>query len=322
MGLFDRFKKEKSSEIKWRTSSGEIKCQDENCSPDCESGCPIAIQSDGVLDMMTGNYPRAVSLLEKALEIAPDFGEAWNNLGGAYGGQGNYQKAYDCYLKAHECNPTRPNQVYGLMLASRDLKKYSECLHWCEVYSGLSSDGRERPIREEIEKHKKAQEGIAAILELRDKTVSGILKSEGLQNDLSEAFLDIPKLTSDIRHFCEKTYSERQKRNSECYITSYYAAICLAIYRKKGSSFSPENALSFLQSQFDTEFCDVQADKLFGWKQQGPESDRVWEAFYPYLLIMMRVVRPGIDPPEQLLIPGMEGAIKLGIATAEKYYRK
>ena len=320
MGLFEKLKKEKPSEIKWRTSSGEIKCLDENCSPTCESGCPIMIQTDGIMAMMQNDYARAISLFEKALEIAPDFSEAWNNLGGAYGGQGKYQKAYDCYLKAYEHNKRKPNQVYGLILSSRDLKKYDECLHWCDIYSTLSFDGREKPIREEVEKRKKVQEGMASILELRDKTVSEIMISEGLRENIPDTFISIQKLTSDIRRFCGKTYSDRTKRNSEYFITSFYAAICLAIYQKKGSVFSPENAFSFLQSQFDTEFCDVQADNLFAWEQQGPESDRVWEVFYPYLTIMMGLVRPGIDLPEQLLIPGMEGAIKLGIAVAEKFF--
>ena len=57
-----------------------------------------------------------------------------------YGKQGQYQKAYDCYTKAHELSPERPAPVLGLGLASRDLKRYEECLKWCDEYDKLSND--------------------------------------------------------------------------------------------------------------------------------------------------------------------------------------
>jgi tetratricopeptide (TPR) repeat protein len=87
------------------------------------------------------------SSVKKALEIAPDFYDAWNNLGGIYGGQGKYQTAYEHYMKAHECNPQKPNPVFGLMLTSKDLGKFDECIEWCDVHHTLCKDGKEIPIK-------------------------------------------------------------------------------------------------------------------------------------------------------------------------------
>jgi hypothetical protein len=35
------------------------------------------------------------------------------------------------------------------MLSSRDLGRYEECIQWCDLYSRLSHDGRDAPIRNE-----------------------------------------------------------------------------------------------------------------------------------------------------------------------------
>lgn len=108
---------------------------------------PYLSKYTGVNGDFNGSRRSSNSSVKKALEIAPDFYDAWNNLGGIYGGQGKYQTAYEHYMKAHECNPQKPNPVFGLMLTSKDLGKFDECIEWCDVYYTLCKDGKEIPIK-------------------------------------------------------------------------------------------------------------------------------------------------------------------------------
>lgn len=47
---------------------------------------------------------------------------------GVYGQLGDYQTAYDYFKKAHELNSKKTNPVYGLMMTTRDLGLFDECL--------------------------------------------------------------------------------------------------------------------------------------------------------------------------------------------------
>ena len=159
MGLFDFLKKSNSSvesessgfrNVVWRDSRGHITCPGDSCPKDCDNTCPIYLNTQAVMLMQIGQGAKAIPIYENALDIAPDFYDAWNNLGGIYGQMGNYLKAYQCYKKARELNSVKPNPVFGLMLTSRDLGKYEECLSWCELYKTLSNDGREKAIQDEV----------------------------------------------------------------------------------------------------------------------------------------------------------------------------
>ena len=149
MGFFDFLKKGSSNKVVWRNAQGIITCPGDSCPKNCDDTCPIYLNTQAAMLMSIGQGAKAIPIYNKALEIAPDFYDAWNNLGGIYGGQGNYQKAYEHYKKAHEVNPQKPNPIYGLMLSSRDLGRYEECIQWCDLYSRLSHDGRDVPIKNE-----------------------------------------------------------------------------------------------------------------------------------------------------------------------------
>jgi len=157
MGLFSRLKKEatkketakvETTKEVWRDKNGKIDCPGDSCPKDCDDSCPIYLNTQAIMMTQMGQSIGAFAYFEKALAIAPDFYDVWNNLAGIYGQKKNFQKAYDCYKKARELNKDKPNPVYGLMLTSRDLGKYEECLSWCDVYKSMVGDGREKTIRE------------------------------------------------------------------------------------------------------------------------------------------------------------------------------
>ena len=46
-----------------------------------------------------------IDAYQKAIKINPNFHNAWNGLGYAYAGAGNYKKSYEAYQKAVELAP-------------------------------------------------------------------------------------------------------------------------------------------------------------------------------------------------------------------------
>ena len=125
----------------------DITCPGDSCPKDCDNSCPIYLNTQAAMLMAVGRLDKALSMYKEALRIAPDFYDAWNNLGSIYGQQGDYQVAYEHYSKAHELYPHKSSPVFGLMITSRDLKKYEECLNWCDLYKSLSNDGKDISVR-------------------------------------------------------------------------------------------------------------------------------------------------------------------------------
>ena len=116
MGFFDLFKNSTTGEV-WRNKSGKIACPGDRCPKECDSTCPIYLNTQAIQLMITGNSLGAIPLYEEAVKIAPDFYDAWNNMAALYGDSRNFEKAYECYIKAHECAPNKPQPLFGLALA-------------------------------------------------------------------------------------------------------------------------------------------------------------------------------------------------------------
>lgn len=148
MGFFDLFKNSSTGEV-WRNKSGKIACPGDRCPKECDSTCPIYLNTQAMQLMITGNSLGAIPLYEEAVKIAPDFYDAWNNMAALYGDSRNFEKAYECYIKAHECAPNKHQPLFGLALVTRDLKRYDECIKWCEDYKELAKDGKADKIRSE-----------------------------------------------------------------------------------------------------------------------------------------------------------------------------
>lgn len=136
----------------WK-KNGKIECPGDSCPHECNDFCPIWLHTKAAHLIEQDKYADAILLYLEATRLEPEFYEAWNNLGGCYGAQGNYSKAYDCYLRAHQFDRKRTAPLFGLCMASRDLGKYEKCLDWCERYKKVSDDGRVDEIYETAKKH-------------------------------------------------------------------------------------------------------------------------------------------------------------------------
>ena len=147
MGLFSKMKNTGTTPV-WRDNKGIIRCLGDNCpQKKCDETCPIWKQTIAAELMQRGSAIKALEVMESVVDIAPDFYDAWNNMGAVHGQLGSYQNAYDCYLKAHELNADKTQPVFGLALSSRDLKLYEECILWCDLYDKLTDDHRCDAVR-------------------------------------------------------------------------------------------------------------------------------------------------------------------------------
>jgi tetratricopeptide (TPR) repeat protein len=63
------------------------------------------LNESGFAALQNGNYPLAVELLKRAVEVEPKHKAAWNNLGNAYLAQRNTKEAIVAYNKQIEVNP-------------------------------------------------------------------------------------------------------------------------------------------------------------------------------------------------------------------------
>ncbi len=133
MGLFDRRKET----VPWRNSQGQIACSN-MCTWECDSissptpECPIAWHTDAMSSIQRGDLNKALAQELKAVTIAPDFKDGWNNLGAIYGQSGNHSKAKDSYLKAVALDPLYANAMFGLAVSCKNLGQKQEALSWCD----------------------------------------------------------------------------------------------------------------------------------------------------------------------------------------------
>ncbi|MCC5899846.1 MAG: tetratricopeptide repeat protein [Phormidium sp. BM_Day4_Bin.17] len=71
-------------------------------------------------------YPEAIAAYNRALSIYPDYPEAWNNKGGALSKLGQYEEALAAYDRAVELKPDYVEAWNNRGLALMELKRYKE----------------------------------------------------------------------------------------------------------------------------------------------------------------------------------------------------
>ena len=76
----------------------------------------------------SGRYSDAVKSYDRAIEINPDFSEAWYNRGIALTELGRYTDAVTSYDKAVEINPDFPEAWYNRGIALTELGRYTDAV--------------------------------------------------------------------------------------------------------------------------------------------------------------------------------------------------
>ena len=128
--MFSFFKKLFSNTSNfYRNSDGEIECPGMDCIYEkCTDECPIHLNTQAIKLIGAGKTDEAIQMYEKAVALAPDFKDAWNNMGTCFGMQGKHSRALECYSKAYSLDPKYMKALMGMIIANRDLKNYDEAL--------------------------------------------------------------------------------------------------------------------------------------------------------------------------------------------------
>lgn len=272
-------KKKQSSSVVWRDPSGTIRCLGDSCpQKKCDDTCPIWLSTVAASMSAIGEIKSALSLLEKASRIAPDYYDAWNNMGGMHGQLGNYKQAHECYMKAHIICPERFQPVFGLALASRDLDLFEECLRWCDKYDQLCSDHRCDDVRSAAN---------AALLQRRVSSgytpamICSWLLEEGKKAGFvpdDKAFPNIPEIMSQARTVVLEILAKMQEASPDNFVS---LTSCWATYAAMGAVrfwyddwdlLEAEGILPSLTSPRGFDEMDEFVTDYIGWKYESYKS--------------------------------------------------
>lgn len=130
MGFF----KKKEPNVVWRDKKGNLVCPGDACPAECDDSCPIWNNTMGLQLMSLGHAEKARDEFLKAIEIAPDFADAYNNLGCLYGSYNNHGEARRYFLKALSIRNIYPNAMNSLIVAEKNLGLYDAALEHCDEY--------------------------------------------------------------------------------------------------------------------------------------------------------------------------------------------
>ena len=124
--MFGFLKKKNSTP--WKTNDGQYKCQEDICPKGlCGSGkCPLDLQTQALEKASAGQTTEAISLLKKAINIAPDFAQLHCILGACYGDLDKHAEARDAFQQALVIEPDNPTARECLATAEKQLSLASE----------------------------------------------------------------------------------------------------------------------------------------------------------------------------------------------------
>ena len=78
--------------------------------------------------MRKGDYKEAIVILKKAIDLNPDFPEAYYNVGISYEQLGKHKDAIEMFKKTIELSPDNANAYYALGYAYYQRRKYKEAI--------------------------------------------------------------------------------------------------------------------------------------------------------------------------------------------------
>lgn len=230
------FKNQSSaSRVPWRDENGEIVCPGiQYCSDECSDRCPISLQTNAHLAGEMGNFDEAVKGFKKALSIAPDFKQCWNNLAATYGQHGNYIEAYKAYLAAYNIDPYYKNALFGLIISSRDMGRFDESMKYCDELENCGDIITAEQLREQVlEKKAKNETKEQKIdLEIAKELVNTSIILGLIDGLAKDKFSYIPELLVERETVCGKILkdlladSDPCGKNPKCWTTwGAYAGI-------------------------------------------------------------------------------------------------
>lgn len=121
----------------WRDEKGEICCTMDCCAHDCTEDCPIYLNKLGKEKYDEYNRDEAILSFKRAVFLAPDFAEAWCNLGYAYLDSQKYKDAYESFCESEKYKPNNARIMYGAIVSLSKVGRQKEAQDLLEKYQRL-----------------------------------------------------------------------------------------------------------------------------------------------------------------------------------------
>ena len=203
-------RKRASDKPVWRDKNGKVFCPGDECPEKCGSACPVWLNTCALEELMRSQPGTAISYLRQAIVLAPDFADAHNNLGTAYGMSNRHKDAYDSFSKALELKKDYPQALKGLIVSEKNLGMLTEALHHCDILEKLTKTSTQT-LREQIKRLKDQSAPTSSKVDwvslllflMKDGREHGHVQSEGIPN--------IPEILVQADQTCDKLYQGMQK---------------------------------------------------------------------------------------------------------------
>ena len=192
-------KKKHQTNIVWRDKTGKLACPGDSCPKECDDSCPIWLNSCGLIAIQMEDLQGAIRAFNKAFDLAPDFVDALNNLGTAYGMNNQHKEAYESFKKALSLNAKYANALTGLIVSEKNLGMYDDALRHCDMFEQMGADVTQ--LRKAIQI---AKGDVNAELTPSYMDITATLLAEGRQAGYikSDDFAHIPEILVQAEDVC------------------------------------------------------------------------------------------------------------------------
>lgn len=205
MGIFDVFRKKSS--VVWRDSNGKIRCLGDECpQKKCDDTCPIWCSTMGHTMTKMGHADKAIECFKNAINLAPDFKDAWVCLAAIHGGMGNYAEANKSYRVAYSIDSNYKNAIFGLIMSYRDLGQFEEALKFCDEYAQKIDKTEAEGLRMQVLEKQKTGKTIKreSVMNMALKIIAHA-RSIGLLKP-NDNFPHIPEIMVECKSVCIKVF--------------------------------------------------------------------------------------------------------------------
>lgn len=121
----------------WRNENGELGCTKDACQYACSMDCPIHLNVLGKEKCDVNEWFIAIAFLKRSVFIAPDYADAWRNLGYAYMNLQQYNDAYEAFSESDTYLPNNERTIYGKIVSLTNIGRYKDAENILERYQRL-----------------------------------------------------------------------------------------------------------------------------------------------------------------------------------------
>jgi hypothetical protein len=126
-----------------------------------------------------------------------------------------------------------------------------------------------------------------------------------------------------VMKYCRKKYAPlgEQKIRGEYIITSFYGAICAALfYFEDDLIYEDCDQFEYLKDHIDVEFTDRNAERMLQTKAGEEKAEHIWGIISPYVKFANDIFDKTSKLTDELILCAMKNAYEIGMLTAN-YYR-